>query len=88
VASITLHRYITGENAPGTPFLIKLREVGCDINWLLGEDGELPNKIIMNQVEKLIKENAELKSQIINNQKIINSVRKQLSTLNKKKNRF
>lgn len=31
----SLYKYLNGEREPGTQILIKLLDLGCDINWLL-----------------------------------------------------
>jgi transcriptional regulator with XRE-family HTH domain len=67
----TIYQYFKEEVLPGTPFLKKLRELGCDLNWLFDDEtapGAMqvsePMQSYMSEVELLKRENKELKSQL------------------------
>lgn len=84
---ITLHRYTTGVNSPGMPFLLKLRELGCDINWLLtGETQDEHLKKMQDEIEELKKEKYHLLDRTKDIFKVAESI-KQYSALNKKQKR-
>ncbi len=68
---ITIHNYIKGENMPGTPFLIKLCEFGCDINWLLSDKDELSNSKLIEEITLLREENDQLRKEIKKKEKKI-----------------
>jgi len=65
IPQITLNRYTDGDNMPGTPFLIKIRKMGCDINWLLDEDNsDVSNDDIERNIDLLRKENYLIKHKL------------------------
>ncbi len=50
-----LQAYFTDKNKPGADFLIKLHDLGCDINWLLtGKETKREN------IESILLENRRL----------------------------
>lgn len=53
IAQPSLSRYLSGEVKPGLDFIMKLKDLGCDINWLLSDDDKPPPETIY---EKRIKE--------------------------------
>lgn len=64
MADTALHRYINGSVSPSKDFFIKMRKLGCDLNWLLGEEiNSSCSSIaptIYNELDKLRKENKNL----------------------------
>ena len=70
---------------PGTPFLIKLRELGCDMNWLLGNDDKLPQEKLLKDIELLRKENEQLKEEMKRNKKLVDAVKETVSAYGKQK---
>jgi transcriptional regulator with XRE-family HTH domain len=73
-----LSTYTKDKREPGAPFLRKIQKLGCDINWLLSEDDG--NAIHESKVEygmsaeleKLRKENRELKEKLSRINKLLN----------------
>lgn len=72
-----LSQYV-GENAkrlPGTPFLKKLYNLGCDMNWLFEDDEDKAKPSLASQLlqenNSLRKEIAELKHRLEQIEKII-----------------
>lgn len=59
IAQPSLSRYLSGEVRPGLDLIMKLKDLGCDINWLLSEDDKPPPETI----ELLKEENQKLKHQ-------------------------
>lgn len=55
----SLQVYVSGKSNPGSEILMKLKNLGCDINWLLSEDDKPPPETI----ELLKEENQKLKHQ-------------------------
>lgn len=42
----SLQSYLSGKREPGTPIIIRLYNLGCDINWLIsGKDSNYPESI-------------------------------------------
>ena len=79
-----LQPYLNDIYAPGTPLLIKLRSVGCDINWLLMGDIEgmvsepeieYGAKVSENErIKQLEEENEILRSRITAISELSNSI--------------
>lgn len=62
-----LYHYLSDKHEPGTPILLKLSELGCDINWLLTGEGNArgqPEKMNDEKIKKLEEENRFLRDQI------------------------
>lgn len=81
-----LSQYAHLTNAPGIEFFIKLRALGCDLNWLLS-DSEMravaepsthysADKM---KIEELEKENFDLKSQLTDIQKAADLIKKAMN---------
>lgn len=66
----SLSQYIYNRNIPGSNLLIKLREIGCDINWLLTGQGSEeskarpPDNYAENRIKELEEENRLLRDRI------------------------
>lgn len=48
-----LQPYLTGKSLPGFELLVKLRNLGCDPNWLLSGQTKHPLVQVLNKEEKL-----------------------------------
>jgi len=62
-----LYPYFNGKVLPGSEFLLKLKNLGCDINWLLSEDDAPPpetDALIKKRLADLEEENKRLRSGI------------------------
>jgi transcriptional regulator with XRE-family HTH domain len=65
----TIYQYFKNEVSPGKPFLKKLYDMGCDLNWLFSDDDQ-PLKIAeplvryKSELDECRAENKELKSKI------------------------
>jgi len=62
-----LSQYVNGVNKPGMDFFAKLKDVGCDINWLLSEDDKPPpetDKLLKERIKELEEENQRLRDSI------------------------
>jgi len=55
-----LHQYISGKREPGSRILVKLLNLGCDINWLLSGSESLESF----KIDKLEKELSNLQNSI------------------------
>jgi transcriptional regulator with XRE-family HTH domain len=67
IAQPSLSRYLSGEVKPGLDFIIKLKDLGCDINWLLSEDDKSPpgtEKLLEQRIKELEEENQRLRDSI------------------------
>lgn len=89
-----LYPYFNNSTMPGGSMLKKLKDMGCDLNWLLADDEgppvmkepsfEYKTKQLEETVEKLEKENATLRTQLGRFIRVTQAVEK-LDKLNKKK---
>ncbi|MEP0860596.1 MAG: helix-turn-helix transcriptional regulator [Ignavibacterium sp.] len=67
IAQPSLSRYLSGEVKPGLDFIIKLKDLGCNINWLLSEDDKSPpgtEKLLEQRIKELEEENQRLRDSI------------------------
>lgn len=65
----SLSQYVYNRNTPGSNLLIKLRELGCDINWLLTGEGEIskaraPDENSADRIRELEEENRLLRDRL------------------------
>lgn len=61
----SLQVYISGKSNPGAEILQKLKNLGCDINWLLSDDDKPPpDPIYINRIKQLEEENRLLRDSI------------------------
>jgi hypothetical protein len=64
-----LQQYLRGDREPGSPFLIKLKNLGCDMNWLLSEEDEsgliIKEPSMKYKINSLELENEELKEEVV-----------------------
>ena len=77
----SLYDYFNNISMPGAPLLIKLFEMGCDLNWLLAPNDSLKKEPIKNnlaedEIKKLKKEIADLKGQLSEINKILSKGKK------------
>jgi len=71
ISQPSLSRYLSGEVKPGLDFLMKLKKLGCDINWLLSEEEESnppPEtlSVLLNRLQELEQENEKLRATLSN----------------------
>lgn len=67
IAQPSLSRYLSGEVKPGLDFIMKLKDLGCDINWLLSDDDKPPpvtDKLLEQRIKELEEENQRLRDSI------------------------
>lgn len=67
IAQPSLSRYLSGEVKPGLDFIMKLKDLGCDINWLLSDDDKPPPEtleLLHARLKQLEEENARLRDSI------------------------
>ncbi|BDQ03521.1 MAG: hypothetical protein KatS3mg036_0595 [Ignavibacterium sp.] len=67
IAQPSLSRYLSGEVKPGLDFIMKLKDLGCDINWLLSDSPDPPpetNQLLQARLKELEEENARLRDSI------------------------
>ena len=78
-----LYQYIKEDNPslPGTPLLVALRKLGCDLNWLLGDGGEHPQQKLLKEIEELRRENEVLRKK---SKSMVTAVREAMTSYNKK----
>ena len=74
IADTSLHRYINGDVSPSKDFFMKLRVLGCDLNWLLDdkETASATISIICAELENTKKENKEFKLRLDKIKKLLN----------------
>ena len=62
-----LYPYFNGKVLPGSEFLLKLKNLGCDINWLLSDDENPPpetDALLKRRLAELEEENKRLRDSI------------------------
>jgi len=62
-----LSQYVNEVNKPGMEFFLKLKDLGCDINWLLSDDDKPPpetNELLKAKIKELEEENERLRANI------------------------
>ena len=62
-----LSQYVNEVNKPGMEFFLKLKDLGCDINWLLSDDDKPPpetNELLKAKIKELEEENERLRASI------------------------
>jgi len=70
IADTSIHRYVSGDVKPGVDFLMKLKDLGCNMDWLLSTDTDppAPTAPTLQQLEQekqaLIEENTRLRATI------------------------
>ncbi|WP_337871595.1 helix-turn-helix domain-containing protein [Ignavibacterium sp.] len=67
IAQPSLSRYLSGDVNPGLDFLLKLKDLGCDINWLLSDSPDPPpatNPLLEVRIKELEEENQRLRDSI------------------------
>ena len=63
----SLQVYVSGKSNPGSEILMKLKDLGCDINWLLSEDDKPPPEtpeLMPARIKQLEEENQRLRNSI------------------------
>ncbi len=62
----TVHHYLSGRSEPGLEFLFKIKERGCDLDWLLTDDDRPPPNTTdkAQQLKDLEEENKRLRGSI------------------------
>lgn len=63
----SLYVYLNNESIPGGDILRKLKDLGCDINWLLSDSPDPPpetNQLLQARLKQLEEENARLRDSI------------------------
>lgn len=63
----SLYVYLNNESIPGGDILRKLKDLGCDINWLLSDSPDPPpetNQLLQARLKELEEENARLRDSI------------------------
>ena len=62
----SLSRYLNDKTEPGASILKQIRQLGCDMNWLLSDELELNQTKPDKMLDRLLEENRELKNHLIN----------------------
>jgi transcriptional regulator with XRE-family HTH domain len=67
----SLNVYLNGKSLPGAEILMKLKKLGCDINWLLSEEEESNPPLetlsfLLNRLQELEQENEKLRATLSN----------------------
>ena len=73
----SLYPYLNDESVPGGLMLQKLYKLGCDINWLLDEDGIIKEPKIEYGVRDLEKEIAKLRKAIKQIQNVLDKLNRE-----------
>lgn len=63
----SLQVYVSGKSNPGSEILTKLKDLGCDINWLLSDSPDPPpetKQLLQARLKELEEENARLRDSI------------------------
>lgn len=63
----SLQVYLSGKSNPGSEILMKLKNLGCDINWLLSDSPDPPpetNQLLQARLKELEEENQRLRDSI------------------------
>lgn len=63
----SLYVYLNNESIPGGDILRKLKDLGCDINWLLSDSPDPPpetNQLLQARLKELEEENQRLRDSI------------------------
>lgn len=63
----SLQVYLSGKSNPGSEILMKLKDLGCDINWLLSDSPDPPaetNQLLQARLKELEEENQRLRDSI------------------------
>lgn len=63
----SLQVYLSGKSNPGSEILMKLKDLGCDINWLLSDNPDPPpetSQLLQARLKELEEENARLRDSI------------------------
>ena len=75
-----LYRYFNGKVIPGADFIQRLKQLGCDINWLLSNDNKELNRVsapvCISTLKELEKENNMLKKEIKNLYSLLSKIEK------------
>lgn len=58
-----IYDYLSGKSKPGALILMKLSELGCDINWLLTGKGRDSTEV-QKKIEELEQENSRLRDEL------------------------
>ncbi len=83
-----LYPYFNGKVLPGSEFLLKLKNLGCDINWLLSEDDNPPpetDALVKKRLADLEEENQRLRDSISRMVIIANQIEKKDKPKRRKK---
>lgn len=67
IKSEQLYPYFSDKVVPSATFLAKLKDLGCDINWLLSEDDKPPpetDELLKQRIKELEEENQRLRDSI------------------------
>lgn len=84
----SLYVYLNNESIPGGDLLRKLKDLGCDINWLLSEDENPPpetNQLLQARIKELEEENQRLRDSISRFLLLAQEVEKQKKSRKRKK---
>jgi transcriptional regulator with XRE-family HTH domain len=74
----SLQVYLSGKSNPGSEILMKLKNLGCDINWLLTDDDKPPPPTIYeNRIKELEQEIQLLRDSIGNLYLLAQEIEKQ-----------
>lgn len=80
--------YITGRRKPGADILNKMRELGCDINWLLSEEEEGVIPVVGEPEIKYGDEEEEIREKIDEIKETIREIEKILDRGKRRKKRY
>jgi hypothetical protein len=80
-----LYRYFNGKVVPGADFILRLKQLGCDINWLLSDDNTSNVSKSGNNptIRMLEKENHLLKTEVKNLHSLLSKLEKLISDYGK-----
>lgn len=82
-----LNPYIQGKSFPGSELLLKLTELGCDVNWLLKGEG-VQTTIIAHEQPELYMTYADLNQQIETQKKELDSLKIENYDLRKNQSQY
>lgn len=89
---VTVSKYMNGDVKPSFDNLVKLSELGCDINWLLTGNGHKPEpgsdevEEVLKKLQEMQKEILELKGDYEKERKVRGELLKRIEKLETKSN--